>query len=138
MLEQHYTEGFIENMTTTENYPKLIIISFEDLQTRIAYFIPLPLKPPCILLTNTVTRFLPLLLSEYSLYYASIEKISLLILSYKLLLKTIIPVHKKMFVCTLHESTSTYLTLRIHFLWHTTVTGVGEGFLGESHICSAR
>lgn len=76
---------------------------------------------------NMTTGFLPLLLSDHSLHYISVEKISVFIVRYKLLLKTIIPMHeKKPFVCTLHESTFTYLTLHIHFLWHPTVTGTGE------------
>lgn len=82
----------------------------------------------------TTTGFLPLLLSVYSPHYISVEKINILIVRYKLLLKTatlmhgmaVFPMGKNPFVCTLHESTFTYLTLYIHFLWHPSVTGIGE------------
>lgn len=48
---------------------------------------------------NMTTGFLPLLLSDYSLHYISVEKISILIVIYKLLLKTIIPMHEKNLIC---------------------------------------
>lgn len=73
---------------------------------------------------NMTTGFLPLLLSDHGLHYISVEKISVFIVRYKLLLKTIIPMHEKK--NHLGLSTFTYLTLHIHFLWHPTVTGTGE------------
>lgn len=76
MLQNHYIEGLMRTSLLDLKVPKMFLLKTCKLGQH--YFIPLLLKA-IMYFVNTTNGFLPLLLSDYSLPYISVEKISILI-----------------------------------------------------------
>lgn len=75
MLKNHYIEGLMRTSLLDLKVPKMFLLKTCKLGQH--YFIPLLLKA-IMYFVNTTNGFL-LLLSDYSLPYISVEKISILI-----------------------------------------------------------